>query len=391
MTENEHIAKDPDPLAHLLSSRSFPELAAALRAGIDHIVQAWGAAVKQLLPISDKLTFEQLRNDLPNVLALIAHTLETADPQEAANLLQRAPSHGTSRYHEGYSQRELLAEYWLLRRTVVQELEAQLDRRLTTPEGLAMDLGIDMAVQQAVLAYTDHQQQQVRSATQTEAKFLSFLSHDLRNNLNTITLTLELLRGRLGQGNEFAEEAAEIDSLRDSITCTIAGMERMLQWERLRKRTAGGTAQLRRFDLHPVVADLVREHSIEAERKGLQLVNDVPRGHMIESDRELLCLILHNLITNAIKYSSKGTVRVASDADCAVSVSDEGPGIQEQQLKTIFQAFQRGESHGQSGVGLGLAIAAQAAKLLGGEIRVTSKVGVGSTFCVAVPQSAVGS
>ena len=72
-----------------------------------------------------------------------------------------------------------------------------------------------------------------------------------------------------------------------------------------------------------------------------------------------------------------------------LSVSDEGPGIAPEHLRNIFEAFRRGEMHGQSGVGLGLAIASRAAKLLGAELTVESKLGVGSTFRLAFPPAAV--
>ena len=68
-----------------------------------------------------------------------------------------------------------------------------------------------------------------------------------------------------------------------------------------------------------------------------------------------------------------------------LSVSDEGPGIAPEQLQIIFKAFRRGEAHGQEGVGLGLAIASEAAKLLDAELTVKSEVGRGSVFRLSLP------
>jgi len=76
-----------------------------------------------------------------------------------------------------------------------------------------------------------------------------------------------------------------------------------------------------------------------------------------------------------------------------VTVSDQGPGIPPQQLAHIFVAFGRGDMRGEEGVGLGLAIAAEAARLLGAELRVESQVGVGSVFRIALchaPRTAAG-
>jgi signal transduction histidine kinase len=69
-------------------------------------------------------------------------------------------------------------------------------------------------------------------------------------------------------------------------------------------------------------------------------------------------------------------------------VTDEGPGIAPDKMRHIFDAFRRGEVHGQQGVGLGLAIASQGAKLLGAELSVASELNVGSSFHLIFPPSA---
>jgi len=92
-----------------------------------------------------------------------------------------------------------------------------------------------------------------------------------------------------------------------------------------------------------------------------------------------------------VKYSSGGAVRVGfdggADVDCPVLwVSDEGPGIAPEHIEHVFEMYKRGTAHGKKGLGLGLAIASQAAKLLGAGLTVESQVGVGSTFRLALPE-----
>jgi signal transduction histidine kinase len=112
----------------------------------------------------------------------------------------------------------------------------------------------------------------------------------------------------------------------------------------------------------------------------------------VTTDRELLALILQNLVANAVKYSAKGAVRVVSSGECAegrvcrLSVLDEGPGIEPEKLNQLFGAFQRGETHGQPGSGLGLNIARQAADLLGAKLWADSTPGQGSAFHVELPK-----
>ena len=123
--------------------------------------------------------------------------------------------------------------------------------------------------------------------------------------------------------------------------------------------------------------------------EGLELRCEVaPDASKIVSDRELLLMILQNLVGNAIKYSKQGAVRIVAAKQgqgCRLSVVDEGPGIDEQQLAKMFQPFARGETHGQAGTGLGLSIARQAADLLGAKLWAESQLGRGSAFHLDLP------
>jgi signal transduction histidine kinase len=108
---------------------------------------------------------------------------------------------------------------------------------------------------------------------------------------------------------------------------------------------------------------------------------------VLNSDRNLLALVLQNLVGNAVKYSDRGTVTVGATLAPAphqttyvLSVADEGPGIPADQAVHIFEAFRRGDGRGCPGAGLGLAIASEAARLLGAELSLMSAVGAGSTF-----------
>jgi signal transduction histidine kinase len=111
----------------------------------------------------------------------------------------------------------------------------------------------------------------------------------------------------------------------------------------------------------------------------------------LHSDPDLITLVLQNVVGNAIKYSTSGTVQVTGERvndQWVLSVSDEGPGIEAEHLGRIFEAFTRGESHGQPGVGLGLTIAARAAALLNAKLTVESTLGTGSIFRLEMPSEA---
>lgn len=371
----------PNPVLDILESRPFGDLASSLRAHDEAIIERWEKLVKEVLPAADALTLAQVRDHLPQTLIKLADALESATSDETKALIGQTGLHGAERFDQGYNVEELIIEYRLLRRVVIEQVESSLGRRTTTAEDVALSMGIDTVLQQGVVSFVKHQADQLRSANQAEAKFLSFLSHDLRGQLNGISLTMEILKRRLINRAEFEEEVSDIRTLQSALVATVEGMQRLLQAERLRR----AEPKCGPVNLHALASDVALEFAHQAEHKGIKVSIDVPPDAEVRSDREWLQLILQNLISNAVKYSAGGTVRVKCDGTCSLSISDEGPGIPPQHLTGIFEAFRRGDTHGQPGIGLGLAIAAQAAKLLGAEITVKSEVGFGSTFCLSLP------
>ncbi|MGE5608432.1 MAG: sensor histidine kinase, partial [Bacillota bacterium] len=291
-----------------------------------------------------------------------------------------------------YNLKELVVEYRLLRRITIEEIESALHRNMTAMEQVALHMGIDAMLQHAILTFVEQQQAQLRTATEAESKYLSFISHDLRNNLNNMTLTLELIRRRLAGVAGMEEDVADLNSLQQAVLTTVAGMDRLLQTERLRRQSQ---AQVAPVDLHEVVSKVIQQFAAQSQQKNLGLMMQVPPDARINSDGEWIRLVLQNLVGNAVKYSSQGTIRIQAEARPAgegwvLSVSDEGPGIAPDQVHRLFEEFQRGDTHGQTGVGLGLAIASQAARRLGGQLTVESTVGVGTTFRVILPELQAG-
>jgi signal transduction histidine kinase len=119
-----------------------------------------------------------------------------------------------------------------------------------------------------------------------------------------------------------------------------------------------------------------------------------PAATTVTSDRELLTLILQNLVSNAVKYTGEGTAvgigaRPATDRGGGwyLEVSDQGPGIAKEKLASLFDSFTRGDTHGKPGVGLGLTIAHQAAQVLGAKLWAEANAGRGTTFRVHLPDT----
>ena len=373
----------------VLETYSFRQLAIALRNRSEKIIARWEVMIRDILPTADKLTFSQLRDHLPQTLGKMAAALESTTALETRHLITQTTDHGELRFHQGYNVEELIIEYRLLRRVIIEEVESELGRRTAMQEDIALSMGIDTVLQQGVVALVHHQRQRLQAASQAEAKYLSFLSHDLRNNLNAVTLLLQVFRMELKDQPQFRESLEDVESAQKAIEGTIDGMTRILRAERLQRGTA--EPKIEPVDLRALANDVLRDAQPQAVKKGVRITVEIATDLTIPTDREWTKLVLQNLVGNAVKYSAKGTITIAAKVlknesanEWILSVSDEGPGIAPEQQSIIFEAFKRGDTHGQGGVGLGLAIASQAAHLLGGKLHVNSQIGVGSEFQLVV-------
>ena len=372
----------------LLKYQPFPALAEAVRASAASVVERWQSAVRRSLPNANDLSTKQLHNDLPNMLGLIADALEADEPKATKALMDEAVSHGEARYDQNFNIGDVLIEYSLLRRLLCEEVLRQLDREMTVEELSALNLAVDVAVRRGVVSFAAEQRNELQAVVEAQTKYLSFLSHDLRGGLNGVLLMIEVLRRDLAKEPKFGESLEDLDVMRRSILETVGTMDRFLHAERFRK----GKVQVRpgRIDVRRLVNEVVTHFSYQARDKDIRLVQEVNDGVTIVSDKELVTVILQNLVANAVKYSSQGEVRIkiecGGEEGCRISVIDQGPGIAREKLDQLFTPFARGETHGQPGTGLGLSIARQAADLLKAKLWAESKPGEGSTFHLELPR-----
>ena len=264
--------------------------------------------------------------------------------------------HGQLRFHQSYNVGELLVEYGILRPILLDEVSSHLGRRLTVPESAALNMGIDTAMRNSVTRFTAYQQQQMKAVVDAQSKNLSFLSHDLRGGLNGVLLMVEVLKRELAGEPRFSDSIQDLDSMRRSILDTVGTMDRFLHAERFRQ----GKVQPHNttVQLVPLLTELVAQSRHQADAKGLKISANIPSPLTAFIDRELLLLILQNLLANAIKYTSTGSVEIKAEqlttGTLKLSVIDTGPGIAPARLGNLFAPFTRGETHGQDGVGLGL-------------------------------------
>jgi signal transduction histidine kinase len=378
----------------LLKFQAFPELAVAVRQRCGSVIERWQAAVRQTLPAAHELTIAQVRNSLPDTLEQLAQALEANEPHATKELMDVSTSHGEARYDQNYNLSELMIEYGLLRPILIEETTAHLGRVIGVEEIVALNLGVDIACRRGVTRFVNAQRAELGALVEAQSKYLAFLSHDLRGGLNGVLLMIEVLRRDLSTEPKFAESLNDLDVMRRSILDTVATMERFLHAERFRN----GKVQVKpaTVSVAGLVNDVANQFRYHAGDKGLQIQAQTSKDFQIVSDRELLSMILQNVVGNAVKYSRGGTVRIMAGPDgpghaARISVADQGPGIAPEKLTELFQSYMRGETHGQVGTGLGLSIARQAADLLGAKLWAESTEGQGSTFHLDLPAAPPGS
>jgi signal transduction histidine kinase/HAMP domain-containing protein/ActR/RegA family two-component response regulator len=245
--------------------------------------------------------------------------------------------------------------------------------------------------------------QQLAISSQYKSEFLANMSHELRTPLNSLLVLAKLLSENM-DGNLTVKQVEFARTIHESGADLLQLINDILD---LSKVEAG------KMDVHPapIALDTLLDYvdatfrPTAAQKRltfKIEVNPDVPA--LIYSDEQRLQQILRNLLSNAVKFTAEGgvTLRVAP-ADRAVqftgplreersvlafTVADTGIGISEDKLDLIFGAFQQADgttSRGYGGTGLGLSISRDIARLLGGEIHATSRVGHGSTFTFYLP------
>ena len=242
----------------------------------------------------------------------------------------------------------------------------------------------DMTERRAINAALIAAREEADRANNAKTRFLATASHDLRQPLQTIRL-LNASMLTLTQANP--ELSGLVRNQEQAIDSASRLLNALLDITRLE---AGATEpHLAPVDLHAIFADLKREFEPLAAAKRLRL--DVPASDaVITTDRTLLTQLLQNLVGNALKYTTLGSVTllVNDDAEAlSIDVADTGMGIPEDKLHRIFDEYYQVDTQGtqRSGVGLGLAIVREVSRLLGYSVTVTSKLRGGTRVRVRIP------
>jgi len=232
---------------------------------------------------------------------------------------------------------------------------------------------------------------QLEISSKYKSEFLANMSHELRTPLNSLLiLSKDLSENRNKNLDGVQVESAEI--IYKSGCDLLVLINEVLD---LSKIEAGKMSiNIEPVSLKNFANELIREFKHHAEQKGLKLNSKLNKElpEFIRTDSQRLNQILKNLLSNAIKFTEKGSVSISIDRNTEdtiiISIIDTGIGIVADKQQAIFEAFQQAEggtSRKYGGTGLGLSISRELAKLLGGEIKLSSKLKEGSTFSLIIP------
>ncbi|VXC87609.1 Multi-sensor hybrid histidine kinase [Burkholderia sp. 8Y] len=235
---------------------------------------------------------------------------------------------------------------------------------------------------------------EMERASQYKSEFLANMSHELRTPLNSSLILAKLLQDNK-HGNLTDEQVRYAATIHSSNSDLLSLINDILD---LSKVEAGQMdVQFAPTAVESLLQALRQSFAPVAESKGLSFVteidDDVPQYFVTDSQR--LLQVLRNLLSNAFKFTERGSVTVAvmraGDDAVRFEVRDTGIGIPRDKQDLIFQAFQQADgttSRRYGGSGLGLSISREFSRLLGGSVGVSSEVGRGSVFSVTLPIAA---
>ena len=243
----------------------------------------------------------------------------------------------------------------------------------------------DVTERQAITEALIAARAEAERANRAKSRFLATASHDLRQPMQTIRLLNAAMR-------KIAAQCPDIQDLLRSEELAIDAATRLLDGLLDIGRLESGAIdpQLAAVALASVYADLQREFASLANAKSLAL--ELPRvAPTLSTDRLLFTQLLQNLIGNALKYTERGSVRVTQRLDAGgfeIGIEDTGLGIPTEKLERIFDEYYQVDRTGapRAGVGLGLAIVREVARLLGYQVSVSSTVGAGTRVAVRIPR-----
>lgn len=325
--------------------------------------------------------------------------------QQVINVLRSAgvvidPSNTVIMHSEGAAAMGLISQQRLTHE-VLQEIVDEVRRsgettvrQLEVPKGPLGSATLFLAVRVARLGtryvlllaedFTEaHRLNQVRR------DFVANISHELKTPIGAVSLLAEALQASAREPEQvkrFAKRLSKESERLTNITSEIIELSRL--------QSADALSSPKRVDVDTVIAAAIDQHRVASESRGTPVVSGGVAGVEVFGDESMLVAAVQNLVSNAIVYSppnSRVGVGVSVvDGIVEIAVTDQGIGMEPEDVERVFERFYRvdqARSRHTGGTGLGLSIVKHVAENHGGEVRVWSRPGQGSTFTLRLPQA----
>ena len=347
------------------------------------------------IPEASKLDRPTLRDMMPRLLDELVQALSARENPSVLDAPHaEAPKlHGLERLHAGYDIIEVVAEY-----TILQELlfelsdEQELDisgepvRIVTRLFGRAIAAAVDTFAREKTV-----------EIQQKREEHFSFIVHDLRTPLAAMETAVTVLLHALPQHVRAGQVEKMLGILQRNGQRLNALLKRTSHdQQRIILATQETPPERREFDLWPLVERLLADIEPILGQPEVQVVNAVPEDLLVFADSLMLSQILQNLISNALRYTTRGEIRIGAENvrgghghSVRCWVADTGCGIEPQRIGRIFEKLESDRLH-EGGLGLGLSIVKQLVEAHGGSVTVDSEVGRGSTFFFTIPDDEAG-
>ena len=285
----------------------------------------------------------------------------------------------------------------------LQQTNEELEEKTHELEKQSEDIRHKNNQLQEASAELEQKAQDLELTSKYKSEFLANMSHELRTPLNSLLILSKLL-GENKNGNLTKKQVEFADTIHSSGADLLDLINEILDLSKVESGKID--LNIEQVEFKDFSEDLKRKFKHLAKDKGLAFDIKIAKGlpGTIESDKQRVEQIVKNFLSNAFKFTSKGSVTLEIDRpvtgvdlsgsgldpseSVAIAVTDTGKGIPVDKHKLIFEAFQQEDGSTRrkyGGTGLGLSISRELAKLLGGEIHLQSEVGEGSTFTLFLP------
>lgn len=281
----------------------------------------------------------------------------------------------------------------LRQKNIIEERNSELimaNEKLLTNEKKLLDTNRRLQITEKAIRRKNEnilkQKEELERLNNVKDKLFSIIAHDFKSPLHSLKGMLQLLTMGVLTPEEIQSLAIDINEKNEH---TLNLIDNLLQWAK--SQMQGVEVNPQNIDIEAITDEAIALLSPQAERKETILQNEIMQAAWVYADPDMIKLVIRNLISNAIKFTEKGTISIAveyQENQIITKVQDTGLGISHENLGKLFGAdahFTTIGTHKEKGTGLGLMLCKNFIEKNRGEIWVESKIGTGSTFYFSLP------